>query len=166
MARDVRIAQSFRATPLVIRSALTDEAFLTRRAELSGGQQVEVHVTTDAGGRTTTIVKRRLPAEVPAYARGLVSGAIELTEEQVWEPVGEAGCAATFEARFSAPMSATGQIELRPDAEHGTRLSNDITLRAGIPLIGGKLEALVAEQTERYLAFTKELLDEWLENPS
>lgn len=159
MAKDVRVAQEFTVPPRVIRAALTDEGFLTRRAELSGGLQVVVHVMTDAHGYTTTVVQRRLPAEVPAFARSLVSESIELTEEQVWEPIGDSGCTSTFSARFSAPMSATGTIELRPAGPGGARMLSHVTLRANIPLISGKLESLVAEQTLRYLEFTKELLD-------
>ena len=159
MAKEVRIAQFFAVPQAEIRAALTDEGFLRRRAELSGGRDVTVTVTTDERGQTTTVVHRRLPAEVPAFARGLVSDAIDLTEEQEWQPMTGAGCTSTFSARFSAPMSATGTIELRPEGSGGARLLSHVILRASVPLIGGKLESLVAEQTQRYLEFTKELLD-------
>lgn len=161
MATDVRIEQTFACSPARIRSALTDVDFLALRATQSGGQNVQVDVSTDANGSTTTVVRRALPAQVPAFARALVSDAIELTEVQVWEPIAAHGMRSAFTATFSAPMSAHGDIHVLSEGESGSRMSTHITLRASVPLISGKLEALVAEQTENYLALTKQLLDAW-----
>jgi uncharacterized protein YndB with AHSA1/START domain len=166
MAKDVRIEQKFNAPPERIRSALTDPSFLTRRAQESGGSNVEVSVQTDADGHTATVVRRLLPAQVPSFARALVSDTISLVEEQSWGPITEDACTGTFVATFSAPMSGSGDMTLEPDGTGGTRMTSRISLKANVPLVGGKLEALVAEQTVNYLNFTEQLVREWLaQNP-
>jgi hypothetical protein len=62
---------------------------------------------------------------------------------------------------FSAPISFSGTMSLAPAGE-GTQITVTGTFKASIPFIGGKVEQLAKETTEKYLAKENKLGEQWL----
>lgn len=106
---------------------------------------------------------RKLPAQIPAAAKALVGEAIHIHEVTTWGPAATDGSrSGTVSATFgSAPMSVGGTISLRPDGETSL-VEIEILAKAGIPLLGGKLETVAGEQFLRALNKEERLAPEWL----
>ncbi len=153
--------QEFAADPADVLAMLQDPEYVRLKAERTGGRDVEVGVET-ADGALVVICQRVLPADVPSYARSFVGESITVTERQVWGDADEAAVAtATVTVDFHAPVAYAGRIDLTATSG-GSAARNSGQFRASVPLIGGKVERLVAEQTERYLTKELQVAREWL----
>jgi hypothetical protein len=96
---------------------------------------------------------RSLPAELPSYAKSLVGDSIRIIETRVFGPAAADGRRdGTIAVDFSgAPMAAHGTLLLAADGI-ATIFDLAVSLKASVPLIGGKLERLAADQIQRALA--------------
>jgi hypothetical protein len=112
------------------------------------------------GVRITTV--RVLPADVPAAARSFVGETITVTESQLWTASqGDGSRAATVEVSFSGPLGFAGELALRPTSS-GCELITRGKMKASVPLIGGSIESVAVETTEKYLRVQERLAREEL----
>jgi len=154
--------QAFAADPATVLAMLRDPAYVQHKAERTGGSDVSVEVTANGAGGFTVTCNRVLPAEVPSYAKSFVGDTITITEVQVWaEPAPDGSASATGTVDFHAPVSYVGTVELAP-SETGSVARNRGEFKASVPFVGGKVERMVAEQTQRYLSKEIEIAAEWL----
>ena len=154
--------QEFAADPATVLAMLRDPAYVQHKAERTGGTGVSVAVAPGDDGGFTLTCTRSLPAEVPSYAKSFVGDTITVSEVQVWSAAGVDGSAsATATVDFHAPVAYTGSVELAASGT-GTVARNRGEFKANVPFVGGKVERLVAEQTQRYLAKETEIAADWL----
>jgi hypothetical protein len=103
-----------------------------------------------------------MPAAVPSYATPFVGDTITITEVQTWGPVQADGTAsADVTVAFNSPISYRGTISLVPGGI-GSVAHNTGDFKASVPFVGGKVERVAAEQTERYLAKEVSVAADWL----
>ena len=143
---------------------LSDPAYVEEVAVGTGGQDVEVSVTptTDAGA--VIVSARSLPAEVPSYAKPLVGDQVRLTETRTFGPAAADGSRdGTLAVGFgSAPVSISGTLRLQPGGL-GTEVLVELSVKASVPFVGGKIEKFCAEQIERALAKEEQIIDSRLD---
>ena len=146
---------------------MIDPAYIRQRAERTGSLRVSVDVrsqTDEATGTDNTAIEitRVLPtSDAPAFASALLGDSITVTESQHWGPSSGAGCRATMEAAFGTLVRLQASITLT-DTEGGCLAVTSSTCRASVPLIGGKVEALVEQQVRDYLGYEVSLAADWL----
>lgn len=164
MATKFEYTQHFAASPSELFSVLAQEDFILAKCAATGSLSTQAKVT-EAGanqGETLTSV-RVLPADLPAPAKSLVGDTITVTETQVWSAPGPDGSrTATVTVEFSGPMGFTGTLELAPAPTGASTITTRGVFTAKVPFIGGKIEKVAAEQTERYLAAEERVAGEWL----
>ena len=165
MPRDVVREYTWSADPERVYNVFTMADFQRTLAERTGSLQVQVEVEEVPTGRVIQ-TSRVLPAQVPPFARPLVGETVRVDEEQRWRsPAG--GCSsAELHIRFSGPLSGHGSINLSPGAQAGTTTGRfALSFKANVPLVGGKVEALIAEQIEQYLDVQAALVTDVLAAP-
>jgi hypothetical protein len=142
---------------------LTDPGYVEVVALGTGGVDPEIAVTRDEGGGTTTVSARSLPAEVPSYAKPFVGDTVRITETRVYGTADADGSRrGTLEVSFgTAPVAITGTLQLRPTAT-GTEVLVELSVKASVPFVGGKVEKFSAEQIERALSKEQMIIDERL----
>jgi hypothetical protein len=59
-------------------------------------------------------------------------------------------------------MGFTGALELAPTQAGNSTITSRGTFTANVPFIGGKIEKVAAEQTQRYLSAEERVAGEWL----
>lgn len=126
---------------------LTDPDYVREVAERTGGRDVEVTVTAGEDGGATIVSQRTLPAELPSYAKALVGDSVQIHETRVLGPAAADGSRqGTIEVTFGgAPAHVTGTLALV--ATDGTSaLDAAMQVKASVPLVGGKIERLCADQ--------------------
>lgn len=162
MGTALEVVQDIAGDPHRVAALLRTPAFITDKCSRTGSlESSATDEPTSDGGHVLTIT-RVLPAEVPSFAKRLVGETITLTEIQTWGPQAEDGSAdATAEVKVGGPMSFTGTITMRAGGT-GTLITTRGTFKASVPLVGGKLEGLVADATRSYLRVENEVADEWL----
>jgi hypothetical protein len=149
-------AQSFTGSPLTVFAMLSQEDFILAKCSATGSLSAE--------GETVTLISTRvLPADLPGPARSLVGDTITVTETQIWTPPAPDGSrTATITVDFSAPMTFSGTLHLSPGGQATTTITTRGKFTASVPFIGGKIEKVAAEQTQRYLVAEERVGNEWL----
>ena len=159
-------AQSFTGSPLTVFAMLSQENFILAKCSATGSLSAEASVAQVPidGGETVTLISTRvLPADLPGPARSLVGDTITVTETQIWTPPAPDGSrTATITVDFSAPMTFSGTLHLSPRDQATTTITTRGKFTASVPFIGGKIEKVAAEQTQRYLVAEERVGNEWL----
>lgn len=134
------------ASPDRVWDMVTDPAFQERKCEASGALSHEATVEAAADGTTTINVSRTMPAdEVPDQIRRLLSGGLVVQETQKWSAADESGSrSGTVRVSIKGtPAEMKGTLSLVGQGD-STEVSLDADLKAGVPLIGGKIEQAAA----------------------
>jgi uncharacterized protein DUF2505 len=143
-------------------TALVDETYLRDRLAALGGTDARLVSFSKDDGRTSYQLKQGVSAEhLPSVAKGLLGGDLVIHRTEVWT---EAGTTGTVEVTLNGvPGRLDGTIVL---SEHqgGSRSTLTGQVKVSIPLMGGKLEAMIAEQVVKLLDKENEFTTEWLAN--
>ena len=132
-----------------VAAMLADPAF---REEVCSYQKVlraAVEVDCDGDGATRTVVVDQVqPAKgIPGFAKKFVGDEINLVQTEKWSDI-EAG---TVDVTIPGkPGQMTGTMTIR---ESGGRTTEtvDMEVRVSIPLVGGKIESLIADLLRKAL---------------
>lgn len=134
------------ASPDRVWEMLTDPEFQERKCAASGALCYDAKVETTGDGRTTITVNRTMPTEdIPAQIRKLLKGGLEVEEVQTWSAADDGGSrSGTVQVTIKGtPAAMKGTISLVGQGE-STEMSMDADLKAGVPLVGGKIEQAAA----------------------
>lgn len=156
-----------RADPQRTFAMLCDPAYQAERAVRTGATHQTV--TVEEGpeeGVTTVTTSRQLPsAGLPDLARRVLGPQLAVVETVRWGPAdadGEREGAVGVEVP-GVPVTFTGGMHLRRGAGPGTTEQVlDGELQAAIPLLGRKVEQLVADQVRSASAVEEQLSAQWL----
>lgn len=122
----------------------TDPDFFVRKYVAQGATNVHVTHAVMTGSRSTITVSRDVPVEVPipSFARSLVPSHITLVQTDAWDTATQTG---SLRIDFKGmPVRLTCDITLRDHAE-GAVEELYFDIRVNVPLLGSKLEALLAQ---------------------
>jgi hypothetical protein len=162
MATRLEYDQSLPAEPARVRAVLQDPEYVRAKAERTGAFDISVDVREHPDGGVTITCTRSMPAEVPSYATAFVGEHLTVTEVQEWSapgPNGESSAKVTVD--FHAPLAYTGTIDLTAAGSSST-LANRGEFKASVPFVGGKVEKVAAEMTQKYLGKETQVATEWL----
>jgi hypothetical protein len=149
---------TFSAPAPTVYSALVDRAFLDERLRVLGGKGAAVTEYTRAGDEVRFRLRQGIEAEkLPGAVRSLLKGDLVVEREESWRPDG-GGYAATGRATISG---VPGEINSRSRLAGG-ELVITAEVRVGIPLVGGKLEGVIAQHVGKLLAAESEFAGKWL----
>jgi hypothetical protein len=154
MATSLRKELAYDASPDAVAAMLADVAFreevLARQHVLRGSATVE--------GDTVVVEQVQSAASLPSFARKFVGDEIVIVQTERWGSTTAADLHLTIPGK---PGDITGDVTLSP-AGAGTVEVVDLTVKVSIPLVGGKIEKLVADMIEKALAKEHQVGQEWL----
>lgn len=138
-----------------VRAMLNDPGFREQVADRIGA--LSSTATYEAG---TLVVTEEQPVQgVPAFAKRFVSGATTVIHTEVWDGAGRSA-RITLETP-GKPIHTEGRVVLS-EAGGVTTHAYDLDVKASVPLVGGKLEKLVADLTTAGLVTEGQVGAEWL----
>lgn len=149
MATTRTVTFDYPDAPADVTALLQDPVFLRYRSEAAGERNVEVRVEPTAGGVQVT-VSREKDVDVPAFARVVVGSSNRAVESTSWRTEGE-----RFSAEYTIevpglPVKTQGKSTFVANAG-GCRYTSTFQVTARVPLIGGKIEALVADKLQEQM---------------
>jgi hypothetical protein len=144
---------AFPADPRATYALLTDLDYVEEVAHGTGGSDVTVSVTPTEDGGAIVVSERTLPAKIPSYAKALVGETLTVHETRVFGPEAADGSReGSFTVGFpGAPITVSGTLALVPNDE-GAELDLEMSVKASVPFVGGKIEQFAGEQVERFVA--------------
>lgn len=154
MSTPRRIAFEYAADPDAVAALLQDKAFLKERAEAAGDTNIEVTVESVPDG-FRVVVARDKEVELPAFAKKMFKPQNRITDDTTWRREGDQWVA-SYEVQVAGiPGQVRGKSTLAPSAKGCEYISNfEVTAR--IPLVGAKLEVMVADRIEETFRFNAE----------
>jgi hypothetical protein len=164
MATPISCTQTFPAPPEEVWALLTDPQYIEAKGLRSGAAEVAPQVRQEEG-RILVISRRtmHLPDSFPGFIKRFTGDSLVLLETQQWQPAGGDGVRrGTFIIDFGGqPLAFHGELELRASAA-GSEVVTSGTLKASVPLIGGKAEGVARDWTVKYLRKEEVVAAEWL----
>jgi hypothetical protein len=149
-------------------AALTDFEAVKSKYEAIGQSDVQlVRRAQDEDGSVTLITTRVVPLELPGFAKKVLSPKQNVTQTDVWSaPDGSGRRTGTFvvEAK-GTPVRVQGTLQLDPRGSEDCTNTTEVTVECKVPLIGGKITELVANDTRRALDHEHTWMSEHLETP-
>jgi hypothetical protein len=147
-------------------AALIDFDAVKSKYEAIGQSEVQL-VRRDDGddGSVTMVTTRVVPLELPGFAKKVLSPKQHVTQTDVWSgPDSKGRRTGTFvvEAK-GTPVRVHGTLALTPRKGSGCTNTTDVTVDCKVPLIGGKIADLVANDTRRALDHEQVWMSEYLE---
>jgi uncharacterized protein YndB with AHSA1/START domain len=164
MSVTVRARHEYRHPVKKVWAAFSDPEFYQAKFEAIGHRNVEI-VSTDTDDEGFSVeVSREVPLDVPGFLRGILGEWNTLLQNERWTDAGKGVYTNELEIEArGVPALMTGTMTL---SSRGKGCVNEvaITIRASVPLIGGKLEQFVSRDTEATLAAEYEFIEDYLDS--
>lgn len=149
---------TFSAPVDTVYSVLVDKAFLTARLRDIGGKGAALLDHSTSANTAAYKLRQGVPADkLPSAVKSLVGGDLVVEREERWQGHESAGRATI--TGVPAQITSRSRLTARGDA---AELVVSAEVKVGIPLIGGKIEKVVAEQVTKLLAAEAEYAEKWL----
>lgn len=162
MASDIEHRAEFDHGVREVLAAQSEEDALRARLRELGGKDATLrgHEWTAGGVRFTLL--QGIPAEkLPQAVRTLHKGDLVVHREQTFEQAGDGYTGVAKASVSGVPGEITARTEITPRGE-GTRQHTVGEAKVNVPLVGGKLESVIAEQVTNLLRMEAEFTAKWL----
>ena len=124
-----------------VAAMLADPALREEVCHAQHVTEVEVDVTPAGAGKKVKIDQWQPTAGMPSFAKKIVGDKTNIVQEEDWSSEDHADLKVTIPGK---PGDMTGTITLT-EAGGVTTETVDMTIKVGIPLVGGKLEGLISD---------------------
>jgi hypothetical protein len=145
-------------------ATMVDPDYLRARLERIGGPGADLleHSADVQGARF--VVRQGIEAEdLPSVVRGVLPGNLTIERNERWTRQDSGRYAGKVDVTIhGAPASATGGMRLRDLPDGGSELNVRANAQVSVPLIGGKIEGVIAEQVQRLLTAETAFTQDWL----
>ncbi len=143
-------------------AAFSDPDFYLAKFEATGARNVTIVDSSQDEDSFSITTEREVPANAPAALRSFIGEWSKLTQEELWQ--GEDGDEYYNELTItsqSVPVTITGVMTLSGDKKSCVN-DIEITVKCGIPLLGGKLEKFVGEDVAKNLDAEFDFISDYL----
>jgi Protein of unknown function (DUF2505) len=146
------------ASPAEVFEMLADPGYRKRVGEALDVVSADVTLERDGDGFTLTNDQVQRTAGLPSFAKKIAGDTTRVIQTEQWSS--PAGGTLRIDAP-GKPTSMAGTIELVPDGD-GTVEVVELEIKARVPLIGGKLESLMADQVRDGMDIERQVGQAWL----
>jgi hypothetical protein len=172
MPRPIRYRSRSENSAQSVFETLADRAYLEARQAELGGKGAAV-LEFDAGGspaeRAEFTVRQGVGREhLPSVIQKVLSGDLVIERTENWRCTGEGRYEGTVEANVAGAPGRINGTMLLVDLDDigggrpGSEFALDGEAQVKIPLVGGKVEAVIAEQVEKLVGKETRFLLDWL----
>ena len=141
MAKRLRHELTYDAPMADVAEMLADTSFREEVCEFQGVKRAMVSIDADDNGMEVTIDQVQAAQGIPSFARKFVGDEINIVQQEYWASPTDGEITLTIPGK-PGEMSGTARL-----AESGgvTTETVDLTVKVNIPLVGGKIEGLIAD---------------------
>lgn len=148
---------NYGADPATVLAMLTDPGYWDKVAVATAAISSTATVETDGDATRVVVDQLQEVQGVPSFAKKFVGDSTRAISTQVWR-----GSSASYVVDTPGkPTSMKGTMTVTAKGA-GSVLTYDLEVKASVPLIGGKLEKLVAELFTAGLAKEEAVGNAWL----
>jgi len=147
MATKINLEHHFSKSVAKVWAMYSDRAFFEKKYAATGCINLEVleHKVSDKGFSITVRYDAKSDAPVPDFAKKFMADRVNVTQTDTWDASTKTG-KITTEIK-GMPVKLTAEMKLEASGK-GAVNKMVWTLSSGIPLVGGKLESIAAEDVK------------------
>jgi len=146
------------ATPEQVYAMLADPAFREAVCEYQRYHRHTVSITPEGSGMSVFVDQHRPADGVPSFAQKFVGDEINIQQREQWRSPTDAALEVSIPGK---PGHMRGSVHLAGDAG-GTTETVAVDVKVSIPLIGGKIEGLIADMLVKALRAENKVGRDWL----
>lgn len=140
---------------------LSNKDYWSKKYEELGASNVTFNQFDASDSAVTVQTERDVPADLPGFAKKIVGDSNHVTQTEAWKRSGDSlHCEITIAVK-NVPGGTTGTMDIKP-AGAGTAWSADFDIKVSIPMLGGKFEKLMVDETGKSFVNEKKFNDTWL----
>lgn len=147
MATKINLEHRFSAGVAKVWAMYSDRAFFEKKYQATGCSNIEVldYKSSEKGFSITVRYDSKSDAPLPDFAKKFMAERITVTQTDAWDAATKTG-KITTELK-GVPLKVSAEMKLEASGK-GAVNKMVWTLSSGIPLVGGKLEGLLAEDVK------------------
>jgi hypothetical protein len=142
---------------------ISDQAYWQAKYEALGATNVELTTFEASDTEVTMVNQRDVPADLPGFAKKIIGATTHVTQTERWTRAGGAASATEEILVKNIPGGTTGTMKISPSGS-GASWAADFDIKVSIPMVGGKLEGVLKDQTAENFKQEKAFNDQWLAN--
>jgi hypothetical protein len=146
------------ATLEQVHEMLADPAFREKVCDYQHVLRHTVKIDRNASGMTVEINQVQAATGIPSFAKRVVGDEINIVQTEDWTDPAKGSIHVAIPGK-PGEMSGTALLTEDPD---GTTETVNLTVKVNIPLVGGKLEGLVADLLSKALRAEHKVGVDWL----
>jgi Protein of unknown function (DUF2505) len=146
------------ATIEQVHEMLATPAFREQVCESQGYVRHTVQIERDGQGMTVTIDQIQEATGIPGFAKKFVGDEINIVQAEDWTSPEKGNIHVTIPGK-PGEMSGTALLTEDPD---GTTETVNLSVKVNIPLVGGKIEGLIADLLTKALRAEHRVGVKWL----
>ena len=158
MAKRITHVMTYDATLAEVAAMLADADFRREVCERQHVLRSQVDVEPDGDGKRVRIEQFQAADGIPSFARKFVGDEIHIVQTESWGSADRADVTVSIPGK---PGDMSGSAVLEESAGRTTE-TVDLTVKVGIPLVGGKIEGLIADLLLKALRTEEKVGHEWL----
>jgi hypothetical protein len=160
---DLSLATSYDASPEEVFAMITDVTFQEQVFQRLRAQSYDVVVGDDGDDLAVQFHWQTQVSDVPVVARRFVGNTLELEQSKIWHrPDIDGSRQADIDGALAGvPVRVTGTTRIVPEGR-GTTQAFDLHVTASVPVVGARLELLVADAVRVRLEKKFEVAWSWL----
>ena len=149
---------SYDASPAEVFEMLADPAFREKVGEALEVVSADIHLERDGDGFMLINDQVQRTGGLPSFAKKIAGETTRVIQAEEWS----SATSGTLKVdAHGTPTSMSGTIELVPDGT-GTLEVIELEIKAKVPLVGRKLENLMAEKIRTGMDTEREVGQAWL----
>ena len=141
MAKRLTHDLTYEAPMASVVAMLSDPAFREEVCEYQRVLRTSVSIDQDAEGMEVVIDQVQAAHGIPSFAKKFVGDEINIVQQESWSSVDQGDIRVTIPGK---PGEMSGTVGLTETAGTTTE-TVDLTIKVNIPLVGGKIEGLIAD---------------------
>lgn len=146
------------ASPEQVYAMLSERDFRDAVCEFQRFPRRDVTITTTSAGMDVRVDQHRPATEVPSFARKFVGDEINIVQTESWSSTTSASLHVTIPGK---PGDMLGTVTLN-SVDGGTTEVVEVEVKASIPLVGGKIEGVIADMLGKALRAENKVGRDWL----
>ncbi|MDQ6641861.1 MAG: DUF2505 domain-containing protein [Actinomycetota bacterium] len=150
------------ATADQVYTMLQDPAFREQVCDFQGVLRKSVSITTAGDEMSVKIDQIQAAQGIPSFAKKFVGDEINIVQEEQWSSPTSGDVKVTIPGK---PGDMSGDVLIAED-DNGTTETVRMDVKVAIPLVGGKIEGLLADLLTKALRAENQVGRQWLAEPA
>lgn len=160
----VSSTHTYAAPPDEVLTMMTDPDVLIAKYEALGHRDIRITEHRVDAGAVTVVSRRRVPMEVPGFAKRFLSPLNGVEQRDEWEaPAADHSRTGTWQVDASGvPVDVGGTLRITAGPKRTTVVEITGEVTSSVPIVGGKLAGFVAGDVQRTLTAEEAFNDSYL----